>query len=95
MAAYLVVEIDVKDQAEFENYKKMSGAAVLAHGGKFLVRGGAITTLEGDWHPKRFVIVEFESVEKARQFWNSQEYEQAKNLRQRIATTQMILVEGT
>jgi len=95
MAAYLVVEIEVKDQAEFENYKQMAGAAILAYGGKYLVRGGAMTTLEGDWHPERFVIVEFESAEKAREWWDSQEYEEAKNLRQRVANTRMILVEGT
>ena len=95
MAAYLVVEIEVKDPAEFENYKQMGGAAILLYGGKYLVRGGAMTTLEGDWYPERFVIVEFESAEKARQWWNSQEYEEAKNLRQRVANTRMILVEGT
>ena len=53
-----------------------------------------MTSLEGDWKPGRFVIVEFESTERAMQWWNSKEYEEAKNLRQRIATTLMILVEG-
>jgi uncharacterized protein (DUF1330 family) len=94
MAAYLVVQIDVKDQSEFEKYKVMAAPAISAYGGKYLVRGGAITVLEGDWKPERFVIVEFESAERARQWWNSKEYEEAKNLRQRIATTRMILVEG-
>ena len=94
MAAYLVVQINVKDQDEFEKYKVMSAPAISAYGGKYLVRGGAITILEGDWKPERFVIVEFESAERAMQWWNSKEYEEAKNLRQRIATTLMILVEG-
>jgi len=94
MAAYLVVQIDVKDQGEFEKYKVMAAPAITAYGGKYLVRGGAITLLEGDWKPERFVIVEFESTERAMQWWNSKEYGEAKNLRQRIATTQMILVEG-
>ncbi len=94
MAAYLVVQIDVKDQVEFENYKVMAPPTISAYGGKYLVRGGAMTLLEGDWKPERFVIVEFESAERAMQWWNSKEYEEAKNLRQRIAITRMILVEG-
>jgi uncharacterized protein (DUF1330 family) len=94
MAAYLVVQINVKDQDGFEKYRAMAAPAISAYGGKYLVRGGAITILEGDWKPERFVIVEFESAERAMQWWNSKEYEEAKNLRQRIATTLMILVEG-
>lgn len=94
MAAYLVVQISVKDQDEFERYKVMAAPAISAYGGKYLVRGGAMTSLEGEWKPERFIIVEFESAERAMQWWNSKEYEEAKNLRQRIATTLMILVEG-
>jgi uncharacterized protein (DUF1330 family) len=94
MAAYLVVQISVKDQDEFEKYKVMAAPAISAYGGKYLVRGGAMTSLEGDWKPERFIIVEFESVERAMQWWNSKEYEEAKSLRHRIATTLMILVEG-
>ena len=94
MAAYLVVQIDVKDQSEFEKYKVMVTPSISAYGGKYLVRGGAITVMEGDWKPERFVIVEFESAERAMQWWNSKEYEEAKTLRQRITTTRMILVEG-
>ena len=51
MAAYLVVQIDVKDQVEFENYKVMAPPTISAYGGKYLVRGGAMTLLEGDWKP--------------------------------------------
>jgi len=94
MAAYLAVQVEVKDQSEFEKYKVMAAAAVAAYGGKYLVRGGALTVLEGDWKPERLVIVEFESAERAMQWWNSQEYEEAKTLRQRIATARVILVEG-
>ena len=94
MAAYLVVQIDVQDQGEFDTSEVMAAPAITAYGGKYLVRGGAITLLEGDWKPERFVIVEFESTERAMQWWNSEEYGEAKNLRQRIATTRMILVEG-
>jgi uncharacterized protein (DUF1330 family) len=94
MAAFLIVEITVVDQEEFEKYKQMAAPAIAAFGGKYLVRGGALETLEGDWHPERFVIVEFETMAKAKQWWNSTEYREAKQLRQRIAHTRMILVEG-
>ena len=94
MAAYLVVEVNVENQSEFENYKGMAASAVSAYGGKYLARGGAVTVLEGDWNPARLVIVQFETAERAKQFWNSEEYEEAKSLRQRCATTPMVLVEG-
>ena len=65
-----------------------------AYGGRFLVRGGKVETLEGTWAPRRFVIVEFPSLEKAKAWWNSAEYAEAKALRQATAKTQMIVVDG-
>jgi uncharacterized protein (DUF1330 family) len=94
MPAYLLVEIDIHDAAEYENYKKLTPASLVPYGGRFVVRGGAAETLEGDSRPGRIVVVEFPSLEKARQWWSSPEYEPAKKLRQRIATTRMLLVEG-
>lgn len=94
MAAFLIVEIDVADHVEFEEYKRMASPAIAAYGGTYLVRGGAVEALEGDWHPTRLVIVKFESKDRARQWWKSAEYAEAKTLRQRIASTRMILVEG-
>ncbi|HEX8649889.1 MAG TPA: DUF1330 domain-containing protein [Pyrinomonadaceae bacterium] len=94
MAAYVIVEIDVFDQGKFDEYKPMVPPTVAAYGGKFLVRGGAVETLEGDWAPARIVVLEFENAERAKQWWDSAEYSEAKNLRQSAARTQMILVEG-
>jgi uncharacterized protein (DUF1330 family) len=65
------------------------------YGGRFIVRGGKVETLEGDWSPKRFVMVEFPSVEKAKAWWDSPEYKDAKALRQATSKTQMIVVEGS
>ena len=64
------------------------------YGGRFVVRGGKVETLEGDWAPTRFVMVEFPSVEKAKAWWASEEYRDAKALRQATSKTQMIVVEG-
>ena len=94
MPAYVIVEVDVTDPAEYEDYKKMVPPTLAAYGGRFVVRGGACETLEGAWQPKRMVVLEFPSVARARQWWASDEYSAAKALRQRTAKTQMILVEG-
>ena len=94
MPAYVVVNVDVKDPATYEKYKALSTAAVAAFGGRFLVRGGASEALEGTWHPKRFVIIEFPSVARAKEWWSSEEYQPAKAIRQASAETELIVVEG-
>ena len=94
MVAYVVVEIEVTDPEGYEEYKQLSGASVAQYGGRFLVRGGRYETLEGDWAPGRFVLLEFDSVESAKRWWSSPEYERAKQIRWRTATTKMIVVEG-
>ena len=94
MPAYVVTEIEVHDTVRYENYKKMSTESVQAFGGRFVVRGGKVQTLEGTWSPKRFVVVEFPTVERAKEWWSSKEYAPAKKLRNETATSQMILVEG-
>jgi uncharacterized protein (DUF1330 family) len=65
-----------------------------AYDGKFIVRGGKTEMLEGEWNPQRIVVMEFPTVEKAKQWWASEEYAPAKSLRQRTAYTRMIAVEG-
>ena len=94
MPAYVIVDVQIEDPVVYEEYKSLTPAAILAYGGRFVVRGGEAETLEGDWQPGRFVIVEFESAERAREWWSSSEYARAKSLRQRSSRTQMILVEG-
>ena len=94
MAAYIVVEVDVRDAERYEDYKRLVPPTLAEYGGRFVVRGGAAETLEGDWSPGRVVIVEFPSSEKAREWWASSEYAPAKALRQATAHTRMILVEG-
>jgi uncharacterized protein (DUF1330 family) len=94
MSAYVVAEIEVQDAETYETYKQLAPPSIAAYGGRYLVRGGAVETLEGDWSPRRFVILEFPSVERARAWWSSEEYARAKSLRQSCAQTQMIVVEG-
>jgi uncharacterized protein (DUF1330 family) len=94
MAAYVVVQVDVTDPVRYEDYKRMVTASMAKYGGRFIVRGGRTETLEGSWAPSRFVMVEFPSMERARTWWASEEYAEAKALRQATSSTEMILVEG-
>ena len=94
MAAYVIVQVDVKDPVRYEDYKKMVPASLARYGGRFLVRGGKTHTMEGDWSPRRLVIVEFPSVEQAKAWWASPEYAEAKALRQATSESQLIIAEG-
>ena len=94
MSAYVVVEIVVNNPEGYEEYKKLAPPPIAAYGAKYIARGGRAENLEGDWQPNRIVILEFESVEKAKQWLNSEEYREAKALRQKHATSKMIVVEG-
>lgn len=94
MSAYIVVQVDIKDPERYDQYRKMVPSTLEQYGGRFLVRGGQVETLEGSWHPSRFVVIEFDSAEQAKAWWSSAEYKPAKELRQQTSHTEMILVEG-
>jgi uncharacterized protein (DUF1330 family) len=94
MAAYVVVEVEVQDKDRYETYKRMVPPSLAAYGGRFIARGGEVETLEGEWSPMRLVILEFPSVEQAKAWWSSEEYAEAKALRQATARSRMIVVAG-
>jgi uncharacterized protein (DUF1330 family) len=94
MSAYVVVQVDVKDPVRYEDYKRMVPSSLAKYGGRFVVRGGKTETLEGTWSPKRLVMVEFPDVERAKAWWASADYAEAKALRQTTSHTEMIVVEG-
>ena len=94
MPAFIIVQISVRDAREYEEYKLLTPASLENYGGKFVVRGGETETLEGSWKPERLVVLQFPTAQKARDWWNSPEYAAAKKLRQRVAETEMILVQG-
>ncbi len=94
MPAYVVADIDVRDAVVYEEYKRIAAPTVQAYGGRYLVRGGAVETLEGSWTPHRFVILEFPSIEQVKAWWSSPEYAAAKAIRRRSAATEMIVVES-
>lgn len=94
MAAYFVADVDITSPAGFEEYRKLVPATIEKYGGRFIVRGGKFELFEGQWQPKRLVILEFPSVEQAKRWYDSEEYRQPRALRFRTARTNLILVEG-
>jgi uncharacterized protein (DUF1330 family) len=94
MPAYIIVEIEILDPVGYEEYKQLAGATVKKYGGKYVVRGGKTEVLEGDWQPKRIVVLEFESAQRAKEWLNCEEYREPRKMRHHTARTNMILVEG-
>ena len=94
MSAYVIVEIEIVDPVGYEEYKKLAGATVEKYGGKYIVRGGKTEVFEGDWDPKRIVVLQFESMERAKEWLNCEEYRELRKMRHRTAKTKMIVVEG-
>jgi uncharacterized protein (DUF1330 family) len=94
MAAYIIVDITVLNEKEYEVYKSLTPSSIAAYQGKFIVRGGKTEVIEGEWNPKRIVVLEFPSTALAREWWASPEYAEAKAIRNKTAHSNMILVEG-
>ena len=94
MPAYVIVDIDVKDPVLYEAYRKLAPATVAAFGGKYLARGGQTEVLEGDWQPKRVVILEFASLAQAKAWVDSPEYRPAREMRRKSTISQMVVIEG-
>ena len=93
MAAYVIANIDVKDPVRYQDYIKMSPVSIAKFGGRFVARGGKTEVLEGEWVPKRLVLLEFPSAERAREWWASDEYAPAKALRQATSSGELVIVE--
>lgn len=93
-SAYILANVNVKDPAAYEEYKRLSTIAMKAHGAEVCVRGGRTEVLEGDWTPDRVVLLKFPSMEQARAFYESTEYKAAIQARQGIAIMRMVAIEG-
>jgi uncharacterized protein (DUF1330 family) len=94
MAAYIVLDITVHDPEIYEEYKKHSGATVEKYNGTFIVRGGTVEGLEGEWNPQRVVIIAFETAEQAKKWWDSEEYRAPKAIRNKASVSRSLLVQG-
>jgi uncharacterized protein (DUF1330 family) len=94
MPAYVINDMEITDPQRFEEYKRLSPATVAAYGGRFLARGGAVSTMEGDWQPRRLVMLEFPSMAQAQAWLDSPEYAPARRLRQLSANSRMVVIDG-
>jgi uncharacterized protein (DUF1330 family) len=94
MAGYVIAQMSVTDPEAFADYPCLAGPTVAAFGGRYVVRGGTIDNIEGDWKPGRVVIIEFDSVAQAKAWYDSQMYEEAKALRIRSTISSLMIVEG-
>jgi uncharacterized protein (DUF1330 family) len=95
MPAYVIADVyEVRDQDALVEYRRRNTDAVANHGGRFVIRGGEVATLEGAWEPLRMVVIEFPDVAAARAWWDSEEYAPLKRMRQDASDTNIVLVEG-
>jgi uncharacterized protein (DUF1330 family) len=94
MAAYAVVNVEVTDPVLYEEYKSKAPDTIASYGGRYLARGGAVEVLEGEWGPARLVILEFESMERLREWYDSPEYAPLRQLRQEATATDFVVVQG-
>src|SRR5579862_9344481 len=94
MAAYIIVDVTIYNEKEYEVYRSLTPASIKAYDGKFIVRGGKTEIIEGEWNPGRLVILEFPTADRAKEWWNSLEYSKIKKIRLENAKSNMILVEG-
>ena len=94
MPAYLVGNITVTDPVAYEEYRARVPAVIAAHGGRYVVRGGAMEVLEGDWPNPRTVILEFPDMRRLKAFYESADYAPLLAIRKRSAVSNIIAVEG-
>ena len=94
MAGYVIADVEVTDEALFDEYRKLVPVTVAAYGGKYLVRGGDWEVREGEWMPTRTVVLQFDSVERAREWYDSPEYAAPKQMRIKSTNSSVIIVDG-
>lgn len=94
MAAYVIVDVEIDDSEAYEEYKEEAAPSVKEFGGRYLVRGGEWEALEGEWRPNRLVVLEFDSLEDAKRWYESDVYRQARDKREGGAKVSMVVVRG-
>jgi uncharacterized protein (DUF1330 family) len=95
MSTYVIASVSKAwDADKLAEYRRRNTDVVAAHGGRFIVRGGANETLEGDWSPVRLVIMEFPDTDAARAWYESDDYRALRELRRSASDTDIVMVEG-
>lgn len=94
MSAYIIVDLEVTDTALFDQYRAGVAPTIHAYGGKYLVRGGTFDVLEGTWQPKRVIVLQFETMARLKEWYESADYAPLRVLRAKCAKTNVIAIEG-
>ena len=94
MSAYIISDVTIRDAVAIETYRKRAAASIKQHGGHYVVRGGKVEVLEGNWDPHAIIIAEFPDIERARGWYRSPEYALALEVRAEALYRNLILVEG-
>jgi uncharacterized protein (DUF1330 family) len=94
VSAYLIVDNEITDPNAYDEYRRQVAPLIDRFGGRFLVRGGPISHLEGDWKPGRLVIVEFPSMDALQSWYRSPEYASMLALRQSASTGSVVVAQG-
>jgi uncharacterized protein (DUF1330 family) len=94
VSIYMVIEIEVKDKGLYSEYVEKVHEVVIKHGGQYLVRGGQVTPLSGNWSPERVIIIEFETIEHLKRCFGSEEYRTLAPLRENSTLSRSIVVES-
>src|ERR1700737_4743998 len=94
MAAYAIADVRIRDKSLVGKYRELSQSSIAKYGGRYIVRGGTVQTMEGDWSPQIFVIVEFPTMERLREWYGSPEYAEALKVRALAMDRDLICIEG-
>ncbi len=94
MPAYVISDVEPRDAGLIDQYRALAEASIAKYGGRYVVRGGVVDAVEGGWSPKHIVVVEFPSLERAREWYRSPDYAKALKVRQHALTRRLIFVDG-
>lgn len=94
MSAYAILDLKVLDKEKLQEYIKVAPEIIRKLGGKIIVRGGELNSVEGNWNPEKIVMIEFPNYKTANDWWNSDEYKKATRLRKKGANTNVLIIDG-
>jgi uncharacterized protein (DUF1330 family) len=94
MSTYVIFDVDIRDMARYQDFMKAVKPALEAAGGRYLARGGAHQVHEGDWSPRRIVLLEFPSSQAWEAFYNGPVYQGLKAVRDECSSARLVSVEG-
>jgi uncharacterized protein (DUF1330 family) len=94
MKGYAIARVDIHDEERYAQYRAGTEASLTPHGGRFIVRGGATECVEGTWDAQRTVVIEFPSIEDARAWYHSDDYQELARIRHEASRADFVLVEG-